>query len=142
MEDSRRITVFTGPLFDRDQKLKVSPDPEYAGVKVPRWYWKVAALVRPDGTLGVLGFLVSQADLANQAVANLRAEEAAVDVASTFQVPVTRIARLTGLDFGPLASREAPTVAGFGREASVEVEAMVQINSKEEIRIPWMIAGG
>ena len=141
VEDSRRITVFTGPLFDRDQKLKVSPDPEYAGVKVPRWYWKVAALVRPEGTLGVLGFLVSQADLASQAVANLRAEEAAVDVASTFQVPVTRIARLTGLDFGPLASREAPTVAGFGREASVEDEAMVQINSKEEIRIPWMIAG-
>src|SRR5262249_55019963 len=40
LEDHRRITVFTGPLFDRDENLNVTGDPEYASVKVPRWYWK------------------------------------------------------------------------------------------------------
>src|SRR5262249_33168962 len=30
--DRRRVTVFTGPLFDRDGDLNPSADPEYAGV--------------------------------------------------------------------------------------------------------------
>src|SRR5262249_5528976 len=44
--DDRRISVFTGPIFDDED------DPEYEGVKIPREFWKVAAWVRPDGTMG------------------------------------------------------------------------------------------
>jgi endonuclease G, mitochondrial len=137
LEGARRITVFTGPLFDRDGNLNVAEDPDYAGVLVPRWYWKVAVLVRPGGTLGALGFLVSQSKLVDRAVADLQEQEAAVDVAATFQVPVARIVELTGLDFGQLAGSEAPTVAGFGNEASLGDDSEILLRSKDEIRIPW-----
>jgi endonuclease G len=137
VSDRRRVTVFTGPVFDRDGDLNPSADPEYAGVGVPRWYWKVAVAARPGGTLGALGFLVSQADLVDRAVSDLRAEEAAVDVATTFQVPVTRIADLTSLDFGPLAAREAPSVAGLGREVASAPTEEIRLMSPEDIRIPW-----
>ena len=137
LEGGRRITVFTGPLFDRDGNLKVANDPDYAGVRVPRWYWKVAVLVRPGGNLGALGFLVSQSKLVDRAVADLEEQEAAVDVASTFQVPVARIVELTGLNFGKLAASEAPSVAGFGNEATLGDETEIALRSKDEIRIPW-----
>src|SRR5262249_42079620 len=137
VDDRRRITVFTGPVFDRDRDGRVAPDPEYAGVRVPRWYWKVAVVARPGGTLGALAFLVSQADLVDRAVSDLRADEAAVDIATAFQVPVQRIAELTGLDFGPLAAREAPSVAGLGREAAGKPAEEVSLTSVEDIRIPW-----
>jgi endonuclease G len=137
VDDRRRITVFTGPVFDRDRDARVAPDPEHAGVRVPRWYWKVAVVARPGGTLGALGFLVSQADLVDRAVSDLRSDEAAVDVAATFQVPVSRIAELTGLDFGPLSACEAPSVAGFGREAGGILAGGVRLTAPEEIVIPW-----
>jgi endonuclease G len=137
MDDRRRVTVFTGPVFDRDRDGRVAPDPEYAGVSVPRWYWKVAVVARPDGTLGALGFLVSQADLVDRAVSDLRPDEAAVDVAATFQVPVSRIAELTGLDFGPLSAREAPSVAGLGREVGGALAEGIRLTSPGEIHIPW-----
>jgi hypothetical protein len=106
-------------------------------VQVPRWYWKVAVVARPGGTLGALGFLVSQADLVDRAVSDLRAEEAAIDVAETYQVPVMRIAEVTGLDFGPLAALEAPSVAGLGREIVGVAAEQVRLTSPEDIRIPW-----
>jgi endonuclease G, mitochondrial len=115
----------------------VAADPDYAGVLVPRWYWKVAVLVRPGGTLGALGFLVSQSKLVDRAMADLQEQEAAVDVASTFQVPVARIVELTGLNFGKLATRQAPSVAGFGNEATLGDESEIALRSKDEIRIPW-----
>ena len=115
----------------------MADDPDYAGVLVPRWYWKVAVLVRPDGTLGTLGFLVSQSKLVDRAMADLGEQEAAVDVASTFQVPVARIVELTGLDFGRLATSEAPSVSGFGNEAALGDDAEIPLRSKDEIRIPW-----
>jgi endonuclease G len=137
VDDRKRITVFTGPVFERDRDGRAAPDPEYAGVRVPRWYWKVAVVARPGGTLGALGFLVSQADLVDRAVSDLRSDEAAVDVAATFQVPVSRIAELTGLDFGPLSACEAPSVAGFGREAGGILAGGVWLTAPEEIVIPW-----
>jgi hypothetical protein len=106
-------------------------------VRVPRWYWKVAVVARPGGTLGALGFLVSQADLVDRAVSELRADEAAVDVAATFQVPVTRVAELTGLDFGSLAAREAPAVTGFAREGGTSPAEEIRLTSTEDICIPW-----
>ena len=91
----------------------------------------------PTEALGALGFLVSQSKLVDRAVADLQEQEAAVDVASTFQVPVARIVELTGLDFGQLAKSEAPSVAGFGNEATLGDESEITLRSKDEIRIPW-----
>ncbi|MFO0909696.1 MAG: DNA/RNA non-specific endonuclease [Isosphaeraceae bacterium] len=120
-DDRKRLTVFTGPVFT-DQ------DPDYRGIAIPQQFWKVAVIVRPNGKLAALGFLVSQADLLKT---NL--EEAAVDVARTFQVPVKQVARLTGLDFGPLAELDGPSVDRFGREA---VSTETPLESLDDIILP------
>jgi DNA/RNA endonuclease G (NUC1)/V8-like Glu-specific endopeptidase len=106
-DDRKRLTVFTGPIYAKD-------DPDYRGVKVPRQYWKVAVIARPNGKLAALGFLVSQEKLLTPDVL----KEKAVDVARTFQVPVSRVEELTGLNFGSLRTMDGSSVAGFGREAA------------------------
>ena len=83
-----RIGVFTGPVLADD-------DDAYRGVQLPRQFWKVVALVKSTGELSVTGYLLSQASL----LGDLPAVEAfSYGAYRTFQVPVRRIAGLTGLD--------------------------------------------
>jgi DNA/RNA endonuclease G (NUC1)/V8-like Glu-specific endopeptidase len=118
--ERKRMIVFTGPVFARD-------DPRFRDVQIPRQFWKVAVVVRPNSKLATLGFVVSQADLIEPVV-----EEAAIDVARTFQVPIRKIEELTGLDFGRLHSLEAGSVDTFGLEA---VESL-PLESVEDIVLP------
>src|SRR4029453_16157013 len=94
--------VFTGPIFAAD-------DPEHKGVQVPKRFWKVAAFVRTDGTMGACGFLVSQEELLSAMGLEATAAE---QVARTFQVRIAEIERLTKLDFGGL--RTMDTLKGGG----------------------------
>ena len=97
----QKLTIFTGPVFRDD-------DPEYRGVLIPREFWKVAVLVGEEGKLTSLAFLVTQADLIESVV-----EEAAIDVARTFQTSVTEIESLTGLNFGKLRTYDVQSVDSF-----------------------------
>jgi endonuclease G len=92
-KEERRITVFTGPIFEAD-------DPDYEGVQIPKRFWKVAAFVRADGTMGACGFIVSQEELLKAIGLEATAEE----VAKTFQERISKIEQLTKLDFGKLSS--------------------------------------
>jgi DNA/RNA endonuclease G (NUC1) len=123
--ERKRMVVFTGPVLAPD-------DPTYNGVAIPRQFWKVAVVARPNGKLAALGFVVSQADLIAPVV-----EEAAIDVARTFQVPIADIEEQTGLDFGALHALEAGSVDTFGLEAG----ATVPLESFEDIRLPAAGAG-
>ena len=114
----QRLTVFTGPVFAAD-------DPTFDGFAIPRRYWKVAVLVRLDGQLASLGFLVSQEALIRPIV-----EEAAADVARTFQVPVQDIEQWTGLRFGKLRQVDAGSVASFG---TAEAAGLRELQTLEEI---------
>src|SRR5262245_23642711 len=82
----RDAGVFTGPVFEGD-------DPEIDGVKIPRRFWKVAAWVRPDGSMGAAGFIVSQEEL----LAAMGLEATAEQVARTFQTHIREIEKLTKL---------------------------------------------
>jgi endonuclease G, mitochondrial len=119
-KEERRISVFTGPIFEAD-------DPVYYDVKIPKRFWKVAAFVRSDGTMGATGFIVSQEDLLTSMGLEAKAEQ----VARTFQVRVSEIEKLTNLDFGRLRSvdtfrsGEAPLEAI--EAAPVELESLEQI---------------
>lgn len=118
VDEQKRMTVFTGPIFLAD-------DPEYRGVKIPRRYWKVAVVPRPNGKLATLGFIVSQESLVRSVV-----REAAVDVARTFQTSIGDIERLTGLDFGQLRNLQAPSVHQFdlrGEAALRELQSLDDI---------------
>ena len=86
-----QISVFTGPVLAPD-------DDAYRGVQLPRQFWKVVAMVKATGELSVTGYLLTQAALLDE----LPADEAfSYGAYRAFQVPVRRIAELTGLGFEP-----------------------------------------
>ena len=87
-----KASVFTGPVFADD-------DDVYRGVKLPRQFWKVAAMVKGDGTLSATAYVLSQAKL----IENLEsAEPFSYGAYKTFQVSVKQIEGLTDLSFGEL----------------------------------------
>lgn len=102
-----RVTVFTGPVFAPD-------DDGFAGVLLPRQFWKVVAMVKADGRLSATAYLLSQERLLRGLESG---EPFSYGAYETFQVPVAEVARLTGLDFGalpaadPLAALETTTTA-------------------------------
>ncbi len=83
-----RVTVFTGPVFRED-------DPEYRGVRLPREYWKVVAIIS-DGRKSATAYTISQAAL----VERLRAF--GFGRYKTYQVSISQVEQATGLDFGAL----------------------------------------
>ncbi len=103
-----RASVFTGPVFRAD-------DDEFAGVQLPREFWKVAVMVKETGELSATAYLLSQESL----IAGLEvvSESFSYGEYKTYQVQVTRIEELTRLSFGalsgfdPLGPLEATTAA-------------------------------
>jgi len=92
-----KVSVLTGPVFAAD-------DDEYRGIKLPRQYWKVVAMVKTDGRLSVTGYLLSQEGL----LRGLEVDGAfSYGAYQTFQVPVSRIEALTGLLFEGLADADS-----------------------------------
>ncbi|MDQ7805377.1 DNA/RNA non-specific endonuclease [Amycolatopsis sp. A133] len=109
-----KVSVVTGPVLAAD-------DDHYRGVRLPRQFWKVVAMVKDGGALSATAYLLSQEEL-------IRGLEVAAGfdygAYRTYQVPVRRIAELTGLSFGdlpaadPLAGLESTSVAQEVRTAA------------------------
>ncbi len=91
-----KVSVFTGPILAPD-------DDVYRGVKLPRQFWKVVVMVKGDGRLSATGYLLSQEKLIHGLEA---AEEFSYGAYRTFQVPIARVARMSGLSFGTLAAAD------------------------------------
>ncbi|WP_306822084.1 DNA/RNA non-specific endonuclease [Mesobacillus foraminis] len=87
-----KATVFTGPVFGSD-------DPDYRGIRIPKEFWKLAVMVKKDGNQSASAYLQSQANL-------IRDLDFSFGDYKTYQVPVTRIEELTGLDFGELRKHD------------------------------------
>ncbi|MFJ7941162.1 DNA/RNA non-specific endonuclease [Peribacillus sp. NPDC096622] len=87
-----KVTVFTGPVFRSD-------DIFYRGVQIPAEFWKVVVMVKQDGNLSTTAYLQSQKNL----IDNL---EFAFSEYKTYQVPVSKIENLTGLDFGEVRDHD------------------------------------
>ena len=88
----KRFTIFTGPVFDpRDTAI--------LGVKIPTAFWKIA-VYEEAGKLKAHGFMLWQ----EEEVAELDEKfEGMIDLTRAKRpVRIREIARLTGLDFGPL----------------------------------------
>ncbi|MFC0524218.1 DNA/RNA non-specific endonuclease [Pontibacillus salicampi] len=87
-----KATVFTGPVFRSDDMV-------YRDIQIPNDFWKIAVMVKEDGTLSATAYLQTQKNL----VGNL---EFAYGDYKTYQVPVSKVEELTGLDFGPLRKHD------------------------------------
>jgi endonuclease G len=94
-----KVSVLSGPVLD-------DHDPEYRGVSLPLQYWKIVTMVRSDnGKPSVTAYLLSQKSLLDEfrseRTSGALPESFSFGAYRTFQVPVRRIAGLTGLDLAP-----------------------------------------
>jgi endonuclease G len=118
-EESRRISVFSGAVFRRD-------DPLYREIRVPREFWKVAVLVKPNGKLSATGYVLTQAELIEDVVAAEEISPAAV--ARMFQVRVDAIEALVEFDFGQLRKFDpAGPLESFEATGRQEIENYSEI---------------
>ena len=92
-----RINVLTGPVFADD-------DPSYRGFKLPRQFWKVATMVKVDGTLSATGYLLSQEALLDEFAT--APESFTFGAYRTYQVPVRRIGDISDLDLSAYISAD------------------------------------
>lgn len=84
-----KISVFTGPVFRSDDILYREK------FRIPAEFWKVVALVKKNGQLSATAYLQTQQPL----IVNL---EFAYGKYKTYQIAVSKIETLTGLDFNKL----------------------------------------
>jgi endonuclease G len=126
-----RLSVFTGPVLAPD-------DPPYRGVRIPRRFWKVAAWARdtPAGpVLAATAYLLDQTPLLDDidlAAPPRPGEAPPLGPFRTFQVPVSDVAELTGLDLGDLVAADALPVA-----APVRVDdGWIALVEPRDIRLP------
>jgi len=110
-----KVNVFTGPVF-RDDDMIYRRE-----FKIPAEYWKVVTIVNDDGRLSATAYLQTQKNL----IADL---EFAYGAYKTYQVPVSRIEHLTGLNFGNLRQADPMT----GQEAMVSGRV---IEGAQDIRL-------
>ncbi|WP_456268605.1 DNA/RNA non-specific endonuclease [Kushneria sp. AK178] len=115
--DGQRITVFTGPILDPDDRL-------YRGFQIPAAYWKVVAFMGEDGRPSATAYMIEQGDGLDQLGVMFGQYR-------TYQRSVARIEALTGLDFGEL--REVDGFSNEERDTGVRLEA--EIRGPEDIRV-------
>lgn len=87
-----KVTVFTGPVFKGDDMI-------YRGVQIPEEFWKIAIIVKKDGNLSATAYMQTQKNL----IENL---EFTYGEYKTYQVPISRIEAITGLDLGCLRNHD------------------------------------
>jgi endonuclease G, mitochondrial len=127
------FSVFNGPIFDAprssegaDGVLRLAPrgkrikDGTFGGVQIPKQYFKVF-VYRGGRKLRHAAFVVTQEDLL-ATIDRYYASERRGSMLSDFevrlyQVPLSTVERLTGLDFGDLGV--AAATAADGREAAL-----------------------
>ncbi|MDV9192287.1 DNA/RNA non-specific endonuclease [Streptomyces sp. SR27] len=95
----RKLTVLTGPVLQ-------DSDPPYRGIQMPMRFWKVAAFMQ-DGALAAAAYVLDQSpDLSRDAERALAGAQAGAPPPlgpfRTYQVPVSDVAEITELEFGPL----------------------------------------
>ena len=109
---SLKVTVFTGPVFRMDDII-------YRGVQIPAEFWKIAVIVKKDGNLSATAYLQTQKNL----IGNM---EFAYGEYKTYQVPITRIEALTGLDFDNLRNHDPinqlESTIGYVIETPVDIQ--------------------
>lgn len=111
-----KASVITGPVF-RDS------DGSHKDVQIPKEFWKVAAMLNTEtGKLSITGYLQSQEK-------HLPELEFVYGEFKTYQVPLRKIATLTGLDFDAMLPFD-PLQGDGGLEAA---DRAVEITGPESL---------
>jgi endonuclease G len=118
--EAKRISVFGGPFFQRD-------DVPFGKALVPRDFWKVLAYVE-DGVLKAKGFILTQKDLERHL------EALALEDYRMYQHRVDELAKKLELDLGVVAT--ADTAAARPQHAVARAPVLRRITSTSEINAP------
>jgi endonuclease G, mitochondrial len=122
LKNSEKGVVMNGPVFngpDADGENPPDPadkphkDPTFGGVAIPKYYWKIL-ITKGNGGLKAAAFLVSQRNLIMDIDRIKDAEALSAARLRLFQVSIASLARLTKLDFGPLADVDAHEATSMG----------------------------
>lgn len=135
-DNSRKITVFTGPIFG-------PTDPEYRGVDIPLKFFKVAVFLY-NGELAATGYVVDQtpvlADLPDIPKPSATTEGPPPGAFRTFQVPIRDIAALTGLDLDQLVAVDRMPIAAALPRAQV-TSTWRELHSPEDLDLDFDLHG-
>jgi endonuclease G len=102
-----KVTVFTGPVFRSDDMLYKDK------FQIPAEFWKVVIMRKANNKISATGYMQTQKNL----LTNL---EFAFGEYKTYQVPVSKIASLTALDFSNLSGFDPLLkLEGIGNRARV-----------------------
>jgi DNA/RNA endonuclease G (NUC1) len=131
-DHSRRVVVFTGPVFS-------ATDPVYRGVDIPLRFFKVAAFMH-QGELAATGYVVDQApqldDLPEIPRPGITDDAPPLGPFRTFQVPDRDIAALTGLDLDQLVAVDRMPIAAALPSARV-TETWRELHSAEDLDLDF-----
>jgi endonuclease G len=96
-------------------------DPLYRGVRLPVYFWKIAAMAKEDGTLIVSAYLLDQKELID-GLERFNAD--------TFQVSIEEIQARTGLDFAYLSASQVnlDSAPGLEREDGMPRKALNRVS--------------
>lgn len=118
-----KASVFTGPVFSDD-------DIPYRGTLLPLQFWKVAAMIKEDGTPSVTGYMLKQPDN----IDDFRNMEGIKDDGfgefKTYQVPLQKIANLTGIKFDLFNDYDPLKGIDFN-----ETVKLIEINGTDDIKL-------
>jgi endonuclease G len=107
-----KVTVFTGPVFRMDDII-------YRGVQIPAEFWKIAVIVKKDGNLSATAYLQTQKNLIEDL-------EFAYGEYKTYQVPISKIEAITGLNFEDLRNydpiNQLESTIGYVIDASGDIK--------------------
>jgi len=152
----QHLTVFTGPVLATD-------DPTYRGIQIPRRFYKIAAwtstaLLDDDtaagdsptddsptdssAVLSATAYVLDQTpqlddiDLTTQRALR-EGQPPPLGPFRTFQVPVTDVTTLTGLNLGPLpaADRLPPAARTLQEETTTVGDGWLELQSPEDLRL-------
>jgi endonuclease G len=83
-----RVSVFTGPVFKESDRV-------YRKIQIPESFWKVLVFRNGNGRLSATGYLLTQSDFLSDL-------EFVYGAYETYQLPISDLTAMTGLDFGSL----------------------------------------
>ncbi len=118
-----KVSVFTGPVF-------TDHDFAYRNALLPLQFWKMAALIKKDGTPSVTAYLLSHEDYLKDMGERELIGEDGFGAYKTYQIPLSQLEEMTNLNlenvrkYDPLANIRSISGMNFreiGSESSIEL---------------------
>jgi endonuclease G, mitochondrial len=108
-----KVSVFSGPVFSER-------DLDYRGIKVPLQFWKMAAVIKKDGTPSVSAYLLSHEAFLGDLERGLIGDDG-FGAYKTFQISLEKLQELTNLNLDALLKYD-PIPKEHGLTASKPME--------------------